>query len=82
MKRRKVLIESIKLGKLEREFDEKNSVYLLRENKYIPLRSKRDLWLYFNIPDVKKVARQNGLKFKETWGTDIVKLASLYDNSK
>jgi hypothetical protein len=84
VKRTKTLASKASGNELIYSFDERNRVYLKKDGRYYPVRTKRAVLqiLSEKRPELKAMLKREKLKFKFDREQAIVRMASTYDSPK
>lgn len=83
VKRTKTLSSRASGNELTYNFDERNRVYLLKDNRYYPVKSKKSVLAVFSDkkPELKAMLKEQKLKFKTDRERAIVRMAQTYDST-
>lgn len=84
VRRTKTLTSKASGNELIYSFDERNRVYLRKDHRYYPVRSKRSVLevLSEKKPELRAMLKREKLKFKFDREHAIVRMASTYDSPK
>ncbi|HTF20543.1 MAG TPA: hypothetical protein VK658_20865 [Chryseolinea sp.] len=83
VKRTKTLSSRASGNELIYTFDERNRVYLLKDNQYHPVRTKKSVLRVFGDkkPELKSMLKDEKIKFKTARERAIVRMAQTYDST-
>lgn len=84
VKRDKKVVEEIKNSLVRRSFVQENQIYLKKEGKYFPVRSKRSALrvLRDQKKELRKYLKNHKVKFRKDPENATVKMAAFYDQQK
>lgn len=83
-KRRKTIIQRVKNGELQVTFHERSRLFILKNEKYFLINSKRDLKNIFQNKSisVSQFIRKNKLSFIQDKENSMVKVAAFFDEQR